>query len=69
VKKEKSARWKEENEDSKIFFAFRKKFLLKGFFRLMKEKLVKILAPGVGWKEMAAHNRRRKDTSKHAVGV
>jgi len=35
----------------------------------MKEKLVKILAPGVGWKEMAAHNRRRKDTSKHAVGV
>lgn len=35
----------------------------------MKEKLVKILAPGVGWKEMAAQNRRRNDTSKHAVGV
>lgn len=36
---------------------------------LMKEKLVKILAPGVGWKEMAAQNRRRNDTSKHAVGI
>jgi len=39
------------------------------FFMLMKEKLVKILAPGVGWKEMAAQNRRRNDTSKHAVGI
>jgi hypothetical protein len=35
----------------------------------VKEKLVKILAPGVGWKEMAAQNRRRNDTSRHAVGV
>lgn len=52
-----------------IFFRFRKKFLLRRFFPLVKEKLVKILAPGVGWKEMAAHNRRRKDTSKHALGV
>jgi len=75
-----------------IFFRFRKKFLLRRFFPLVKEKLVKILAPGVGWntwgggeregkgntlpfsffslpREMAAHNRRRKDTSKHALGV
>jgi len=35
----------------------------------VKEKLVKILAPGVGWIEMAAQNRRRNDTSRHAVGV
>lgn len=36
----------------------------------VKEKLVKILAPGVGIDlEMAAQNRRRNDTSRHAVGV
>lgn len=35
----------------------------------VKEKLVKILAPGVGWIEMAAQNRRRNDTSRHAVGI
>jgi hypothetical protein len=39
------------------------------FFMPMKEKPVKILAPGAGWTEMAAHCRRRNDTSRHAIGV
>jgi len=51
---------KEKNEFANIF----------DFFELMKENLVKILEPGVGWKEnMAAHNRQRKNTSKHAQGI